>query len=167
MPIEKQLREELLQAGKEMPIPLEVEKRVHRTYQHFLQQKKGRQPLMKKRLLASIVAVAILIPTAALATPYLADEIFGSSKAIMERGGTQQSYNEIEAFLQEAKGKLTDEEFTEYVALTKQLMQLKLKITDENGVPHEDKLTAEEQELYQQLASKLSPLFEKIKGSAK
>ena len=42
MPIEKQLREELLQAGKEMPIPLEVEKQVHRTYQHFLQQKKGR-----------------------------------------------------------------------------------------------------------------------------
>jgi len=46
-------------------------------------------------------------------------------------------------------------------------MQLKLKITEENGVPHEDKLTAEEQELFQQLASKLSPLFEKIKGSAK
>lgn len=63
--------------------------------------------------------------------------------------------------------KLTEDEFQEYMELTKQLMQLKLKITDENGVPHEEKLTKEEQQHYGQLASKLAPYFERINETAK
>ncbi|MCG7405958.1 hypothetical protein MH117_00895 [Paenibacillus sp. ACRRX] len=50
--------------------------------------------------------VAILIPSSVFAASYLAD----------------------------AKGKLTEEKFKEYMDLFKQLMQLKRKITDENGV---------------------------------
>ncbi|MCM3782090.1 hypothetical protein M3231_03835 [Neobacillus mesonae] len=38
-----------------------------------------------------------------------------------------------------------EDEFKEYTELTKQLMRLKLKITDENGVGDEGKLTKEEQ----------------------
>jgi hypothetical protein len=43
--------------------------------------------------------------------------------------GTQEDYQEIEGMLKKAKGKLTEDEFKEYTELTKQLMQLKLKIT--------------------------------------
>lgn len=50
--------------------------------------------------------------------------------------------------------------------LIKQLIQLKLKITDEKGVKHEEKLTQEEQQRLEQLASKLAPYFEKINKNA-
>jgi hypothetical protein len=69
--------------------------------------------------------------------------------------------------LQTAKAKLEEDQFKEYMELTKQLVQLKLKITDENGVVHEEKLTKEEQQQFEQLASKLAPYFEIINGTAK
>lgn len=122
---------------------------------------------MKKRMLAGIAAVAILIPSVAVAASYLADDIFGSSAVIEQRGGTQEDYQAIEGMLQAAKGKLTEDEFKEYMELTKQLVQLKLKMTDENGVKHEEKLTKEEQQQFEQLASKLAPYFDKINETTK
>ena len=47
--------------------------------------------------------------------------------------GTQEDYQEIEGMLKKAKGKLTEDEFKEYTELTKQLMQLKLKIVQETN----------------------------------
>ncbi|MFD3257237.1 DUF3600 domain-containing protein [Paenibacillus lentus] len=122
---------------------------------------------MKKRLLAGIAAVAILIPSAVLASSYLADDIFGSVKTIEQHGGSQESYQEIEGMLQIAKDKLTDDELKEFMELFKQIVQLKLKMTDEKGIKHEEKLTKEEQQQFEQLASKLAPYFEKINETAK
>ncbi|MCM3748752.1 DUF3600 domain-containing protein [Paenibacillus pasadenensis] len=166
MSFEKELREELRQAADSMYCPPELQERVQQSYQRYLNEKRGKSP-MKKRLLASIAAAAILIPSAAFAASNLTDEIFGSSKKIEQRGGTQEDSQEIEGFLQAAKGKLADAEFKEYMELTKQLMQLKLKITDENGVTNEEKLTKEEQKQWRELATKLAPYFEKINGTAK
>lgn len=166
MSIDKELREELRQVADSMHCPPDLHERVRKSYQTYLNEKKGRSP-MKKRMLAGIAAVAILIPSAALAASYLADDIFGSSATIEQHGGTQEDYQQIEGMLQAAKDKLTEDEFQEYMELTKQLMQLKLKITDENGVPHEEKLTKEEQQQYGQLASKLAPYFERINETAK
>lgn len=166
MSLEKELREELHQAADSMNCPPELYGRVRQSYQHYINEKRGRSP-MKKRILAGIAAVAILIPSTVFAASYLADDIFGSSATIEQHGGTKEDYQEIEGMLQVAKGKLTEEEFKEYTELTKQLMQLKLKITDENGVKHEEKLTKEEQQQFEQLASRLAPYFEKINGAAK
>ncbi|MEK4439141.1 DUF3600 domain-containing protein [Paenibacillus sp. FSL K6-2862] len=166
MSFEKELREELRQAADSMNCPPHLYRRVSESYQHYLNEKRGRSP-MKKRILAGIVAVAILIPTAAVAASYLADDIFGSSAVIEQHGGTQEDYQEIEEMLQVAKSKLTEEEFPEYMELTKQVAQLKLKITDENGVKHEENLTKEEQQQLEQLGSQLAPYFEKINGNAK
>lgn len=139
----KELREELRKAADTLHCPPEMYRRVQQSYKHYANEKRGRSP-MKKRILAGIAAVAILIPSAAFAASYLADDIFGSSAAIEQHGGTQEEYQEIEGLLQAAKGKLTEDEFKEYTELTKQLVQLKLKITDANGVVHEEKLTKEE-----------------------
>lgn len=164
MSIDKQLRDELLQHAESLKTPPEIESRVYLSYQNDFLQKKGRLS-MKKRLISGIIAVAILIPTAALATPYLADQIFGSSQTIIERGGTQEDYQEIEKFLQEAKSKLTEEEYAEFSAIMKQLMDLKIKITDKNGVMHEDRLTAEERKQFEEvLPQKAAPFFEKVRG---
>ncbi|MCM3785672.1 DUF3600 domain-containing protein [Neobacillus mesonae] len=161
MSIDKELSEELRQVADSMHCPPDMYERVRESYQHYVKEKRGGSP-MKKRMLAGIAAVAILIPSAVFASPYLADAIFGSFAAVEKIGATQEDYQEIERFLQAAKGKLTEDEFKEYTELTKQLMQLKLKITDENGVRDEERLTKEEQQLWTQLASKLEPLFEKI-----
>lgn len=122
---------------------------------------------MKKRILAGVIALVFLIPSVVFATSYLADDIFGSFSAIEERGGTEEDYEAIEGFLQETKGKLTEDEFKEYMELTEQLMQLKLKITDKNGVTHKEDLTDDEQQLIEQLEFRLAPLFEKINDTAK
>ncbi|WP_458464240.1 DUF3600 domain-containing protein [Paenibacillus sp.] len=161
MSIDKELREELRQTADLMHCPPELYGSVRQSYQDYVNEKRGKPP-MKKRMLAGIAAVAILIPSAAVAASYLADDIFGSSTIIEQHGGTQEDYQAIEGMLQAAKGKLTEDEFKEYMELTKQLVQLKLKMTDENGVKHEEKLTKEEQQQFEQLASKLAPYFEKI-----
>ncbi|WP_409176925.1 DUF3600 domain-containing protein [Brevibacillus fortis] len=164
MSIDKQLRDELLQHAESLKTPPEIESRVYLSYQYDFLQKKGRLS-MKKRLVSGIIAVAILLPTAALATPYLADQFFGSSKTIIERGGTQEDYEEIEKFFQEAKSKLTEEEFAEFSAIMKELMDMKIRITDENGVMHEDQLTAEERKQFEEiLPQKAAPFFEKVRG---
>jgi len=166
MSIDKELREELSQAADSMHCPPDLYERVQKSYQHYMNEKRGGSP-MKKRMLAGIVAAAILVPTSVFAASYLTDDIFGSSATIEQHGGTQEDYQEIERVLEDAKGKLTENEFKEYTKLIKQLVQLKLKITDENGVVHEEKLTKEEQQQFEQLASKLTPYFEKVNGTPK
>ncbi|GGD52618.1 DUF3600 domain-containing protein [Paenibacillus nasutitermitis] len=116
MSIDKKLREELRQAADSMYCPPDLHGRVQTSYQHYLNEKRGRSP-MKKRMLAGIAAVAILIPSAAFAASYLADDIFGSTKTIEQHGGSQEEYQQIEGMLQTAKGKLTEEEFKEYMEL--------------------------------------------------
>ncbi|MCG7409489.1 DUF3600 domain-containing protein [Paenibacillus sp. ACRRX] len=166
MSIDKELREVLHQVADSMHCPPDLYGRVRQSYQHYMNEERGRSP-MKKRILVGIVAVAILIPSVALAASYLADDIFGSSTDIEQHGVSQEEYQAIEGMLQAAKGKLKEEEFKEYMELTKQIVQLKLKITDKNGVTHEEKLTKEEQQQFKQLGSKLAPYFDKIKGTAK
>ncbi|MGC5772792.1 DUF3600 domain-containing protein [Paenibacillus pabuli] len=164
MSIDKELREELRQVADSMHCPPELYGRVQQSYQHYVNDKRGRLS-MKKRMIAGIAAVAILIPSAAFAASYLADDIFGSPTTIEQHGGTQEEYQEIEGMLQAAKGKLTEDEFKEYMELTKQVVQLKLKITDEKGVKHEEKLTQEEQQQLEQLGARLTPYFEKINSN--
>lgn len=165
MSIDKELREELRQAADSIHCPPELYGRVRLSYQHYVNEKRGRSP-MKKRMLVGIIAACILIPSAVFAASYLADDIFGSSTVIEQHGGTQEDYQVIEEMLQVAKGKLTEDEFNEYKELSKQLVQLKLKITDKNGVVHEQKLTQEEQQQFENLGSRLAPYFEKITETA-
>ncbi|MEI0737652.1 DUF3600 domain-containing protein [Paenibacillus sp. JTLBN-2024] len=160
------MREELRQVADSMHCPLDLYGRVQQSYQQYVNEKRGRSP-MKKRLLAGIAAVAILIPSAVFASSYLADEIFGSVKTIEQHGGSQESYQEIEGMLQTAKSKLSEAEFKEFMELFKEMVQLKLKMTDEKGIKLEEKLTQEEKQRFEQLVSKLAPFFEKINGNAK
>jgi len=166
MSIDKELREELRQVSDSMRCPPDLYERVRQSYQHYINEKRGRSP-MKKRMLAGIVAAAILIPSAVFASSYLADDIFGSVTTIEQRGGSQEDYQEIDGMLQTAKDKLTKEEFNEFMELFKQVAEIKLKITDEKGVKHEEWLTQEEQQRMEQLGSKLAPYFEKITGTDK
>ncbi|MGG1938705.1 hypothetical protein ABFY57_02870 [Paenibacillus polymyxa] len=74
MPIERQISEYLHQEAETMECPPAVSKRIEQSYSQYLQQQRSKKT-MKKRLIGSIVAAVIMIPTAAFAAPPLIEMI--------------------------------------------------------------------------------------------
>ncbi|GIO33446.1 MULTISPECIES: hypothetical protein [Paenibacillus] len=72
MTIEREIREHLHKEAETIECPPAISKRIERSYSQYLQRKRSEKP-MKKRLIGGIVAVALLIPTAAFAAPTLID----------------------------------------------------------------------------------------------
>ncbi|WP_207797453.1 hypothetical protein [Paenibacillus sp. GM2FR] len=70
MTIERNIREHLRKEAETLDCPPAISNRIARSYSQYVQQKRSGKP-MKKRLIAGIVATAILIPTAAFAAPTL------------------------------------------------------------------------------------------------
>ncbi|MEK6992015.1 hypothetical protein NST08_17295 [Paenibacillus sp. FSL K6-1566] len=72
MTIEHKIREHLHHEAEKMDCPPAISKRIEQSYSKYLLRKRSQKP-MKKRMIAGIVATAILIPTAAFAAPTLID----------------------------------------------------------------------------------------------
>lgn len=70
MTIERKIREHLRKEAETLDCPSAISNRIEQSYsQYLLRQRSGKT--MKKRIIAGIVATAILIPTAAFAAPSL------------------------------------------------------------------------------------------------
>ncbi|MBM6382956.1 MAG: hypothetical protein JSY10_03025 [Paenibacillus sp.] len=72
MTIERKIREHLHKEAETVGCPPAISNRIEQSYSQYLQRKRSGRP-MKKRLIGGIVAVAILIPSAAFAAPTLID----------------------------------------------------------------------------------------------
>ncbi|WP_041749607.1 hypothetical protein [Brevibacillus brevis] len=72
MTIERKIREHLHEEAQTMECPPAISKRIEQSYSHYLQRKRS-EITMKKRLIGGLVAAAILIPTAAFASPVVID----------------------------------------------------------------------------------------------
>lgn len=119
---------------------------------------------MKKWFVATIVAAALLIPTGAYAGyNYLADSIYGSSDNLIQIGGTQQKYDELEAKLQQAKASLSEKNFTEFTSLLKEIGRFNLEIAAADGVLHPELLSSTDQKRYELLTAQLAPYFKQLK----
>ncbi|GED61278.1 hypothetical protein BFO01nite_54100 [Brevibacillus formosus] len=55
-------------------------------------------------------------------------------------------------------------EFEKFFAIMKQIIDMKMKVTDKNGVVHEEQFTAEELKQFKELGEKAAPYFAKVKG---
>lgn len=118
---------------------------------------------MKKWLVVSIIAAALLIPTGAYAGyHYLADNMYGSPATAATIGVTQQQYNRLEAKLQSTKQSFNEEEFTKLMSLLKEMGSYNLQMTDAEGVFHLEQLSAKDQMAYKELQAKLEPYFEQM-----
>ncbi|OMD82085.1 hypothetical protein BSK49_26505 [Paenibacillus odorifer] len=118
---------------------------------------------MKKWLVASILAAALLIPTGAYAGyNYLADTLYGSQATAATIGVTQQQYDRLEAKLQSAKQSFNEEEFKRLMSLLEELGAYNLQMTDAEGVFHLEQLSAKDQKAYNDLQVELKPYFEKM-----
>jgi len=118
---------------------------------------------MKKWILSSVLAAALLVPTGAYAAyNYIADSIYGSQENVSHIGGTEQKYDEFEAKLQEAKQTLTEDEFAAFASLFKELADYNLKMADTEGVLHPEQLSLEDQAAFTELTTALDPFFTKL-----
>lgn len=71
MPIKKQLSDNLKNYARSMECPPEIHERIQKSYNNYLEKKERGNLIMKKRLIASIAAVAILLPMGVFAGPKL------------------------------------------------------------------------------------------------
>ncbi|WP_158442557.1 DUF3600 domain-containing protein [Paenibacillus sabinae] len=118
---------------------------------------------MKKWIAAGILAAVLLVPTGAYAGyHYIADSIYGSQKQIEQKGGTLEQYDHLEEKLQAAKQSFEPQEFAKLTVLLKKLGDYNLKIADDKGALHPERLSPEEQEAYKKLNAELEPYFEKL-----
>ncbi|MBY0014388.1 DUF3600 domain-containing protein [Paenibacillus typhae] len=162
MSLEQQLRQALREEAGDWSAPPELKDKI---LSRITPEQGGKR--MKKWLVATVMAAALLIPTGAYAGyTYLADSVYGSQEHFMENGGTLEGYDRLEAKLQQAKNSLSTEDFAALTALLKDIGSYNLRIADDKGNLHPERLSSAEQERYQELTVKLEPYFGKIEKEA-
>lgn len=160
MNLEQELRKAMQQEDDHISAPIELKESVMRQIERI---KGGRTKPMKKYIVTTILISALLIPTGAFAAySYLTDTIYGSQEKIIEMGGTAEEYTRVESKLQQAQKRLSKEEFSVFMGLLKELGAYNLKMTDENGLFHKERLSVDEQREYNRITAELEPYFDKL-----
>ncbi|MEK3949196.1 DUF3600 domain-containing protein [Paenibacillus sp. FSL H7-0703] len=160
MKLEQELRRVMQQDDDHILAPAELKENIMGQIERL--EKGGPKP-MKRYIVITLLVVLLLIPTGAFATyTYLADTMYGSQEKLIEMGGSPEEYNRVESKLQQAQGHLTKEEFTVFMGLLRELGAYNLKMTDENGALHKERLSAEEQREYDHISAKLEPYYDKL-----
>jgi bla regulator protein BlaR1 len=174
MDFEKQLRDELQQMAEKIQPSDKLKTRVATSFERYRQEKIKRNSPMKKRLIAGIIAVAILVPTGVFAgpkIPSLVEKIVGSPEEASQKVGmSKEMYSNFNKTLEVAKQILTKEEFERYAALEKESFQFLEKISViEDGERNTDtekynSLTPDEKKRFEENMSELNVFDEKIYG---
>lgn len=124
---------------------------------------KKRDVPMKKRVMAVMIAIGIMVPTAGFAGySYLADHIFDSKANFLSQGGTSAEYEQIEAKLKEAKKVLNQQEYEQMERLLREVAHYHKKMIEGSGKLDPNQLSAAERERYEQLEKELAPYSEKM-----
>lgn len=158
MKLEEELRGALTSHSMEWRAPEEMKENIMReTFGKTRRMRPG------KWAAAGILAAVLLLPTGVYAGyHYLADSVYGSQKQFQQLGGTLAQYEELESKLQAAKASLQPAEFDRLQSLLHELGTYNAKIADSGGLLHPDRLSSGEQKEYEDLTSKLQPLFAKL-----
>ncbi|WP_068504017.1 DUF3600 domain-containing protein [Paenibacillus kribbensis] len=160
MKLEQELRRAMREGDDHVSAPAELKENI--MVQIERHEKRGFKP-MKKYIVITLLVAVLLIPTGAFATyTYLADTMYGSQEKLIEMGGSPEEYNRVESKLQQAQGHLTKEEFTVFMGLLRDLGAYNLKMTDEKGELHKERLSADEQREYDHISARLEPYFDKL-----
>ncbi|MGN7356754.1 DUF3600 domain-containing protein [Paenibacillus sp. SAF-054] len=159
MSFDERLKTALKEETKEWNAPAELKGKILNQIAHH---QGGRR--VKTWVVTCIVAAALLIPTGAFAGySYLSDAMYGSQRNVAAFGVTPERYDDLEAKLQAARQNLSEEEFTKFMSLLKELGSFHMKMADANGKFNIEKLSAEEQHNYKRLTTELEPIFDQLK----
>lgn len=161
MKLDEQLRQAYRNETEEWGIPERTKGAVLDKIRSYPYRRSNR----KKWMIAALLTAVLIIPTGAYAGyTYLADDIYGSQENISIMGGTPEEYTRLEAKLQMAKAHFNQEEFVQYMNLLKQLGQLALEHSDEQGRMYPEQWSDSDQKQYAFLTSELEPLFAKLEA---
>ena len=159
MSLDERLKTALKEETKEWNAPVELKGKILNQIAHH---QGGRR--VKTWVVTCIVAAALLIPTGAFAGySYLSDAMYGSQHNVAAFGVTPEQYDELEAKLQAARQNLSEEKFTKFMSLLKELGTLNVKMADAIGKFNIENLSAEEQHSYKRLTTELEPIFDQLK----
>ncbi|MNI24803.1 hypothetical protein D3C73_784330 [compost metagenome] len=158
MSLEQQLRQSLRKKAEGWSAPPDLKVRI---LNRITPEQRGRR--MKRWLIATVVATALIIPAGAYAGySYLADSVYVSQRHFMEIGGTVEAYDVLEGKLKQAKDNLSEADYTALTALLHKIGEYNLKIADAQGMLHPDKLSRTDLEIYRELAAQLEPYARKL-----
>ncbi|WP_368935265.1 DUF3600 domain-containing protein [Bacillus sp. SH8-8] len=121
----------------------------------------------KKRLIAGVLAAALLIPTTGFAyQSIMADGIYGSFENLKKHAGamTLETYMRFNAKLSEAKDEMGAKEYEEFTKELKKLTNAKLAYGDSNGNIDYDELSPGKRAEMKKGSMSLQPYFDKLNG---
>ncbi|QBZ25143.1 DUF3600 domain-containing protein [Bacillus cereus] len=121
----------------------------------------------KKRLIAGVLAAALLIPTTGFAyQSIMADGIYGSFENLKKHAGamTLETYMRFNAKLSEAKDEMGAKEYEEFTKELKKLTNAKLAYGDSNGNIDYDELSRGKRAEMKKVSMSLQPYFDKLNG---
>ncbi|EEK89688.1 ECF-type sigma factor negative effector [Bacillus cereus m1550] len=121
----------------------------------------------KKRLIAGVLAAALLIPTTGFAyQSIMADGIYGSFENLKKHAGamTLETYMRFNAKLSEAKDEMGAKEYEEFTKELKKLTNAKLAYGDSNGNIDYDELSPGKRAEMKKVSMSLQPYFDKLNG---
>ncbi|EEM84075.1 ECF-type sigma factor negative effector [Bacillus thuringiensis serovar huazhongensis BGSC 4BD1] len=122
---------------------------------------------VKRRLIAGVLAAALLIPTTGFAyQSIMADGIYGSFENLKKHAGamTLEAYMRFSAKLLEAKDEMGAKEYEEFTKELKKLTDAKLAYGDSNGNIDYDQLSSAKKEEMKRIEMELQPYFDKLNG---
>ncbi len=162
MDLENRLTESLQKKGKEI-VPSPVLKKV--VMYHIYKIEGGSN--MKKRIIISVLAVLLLIPTTGFAYQVLlSDDLYGSFEHLKRQVAsiTMDKYIQFNMKLSQAKGELGEEEYENFTKLLKVVTSSKLEYGDEYGNVDYEQLSSEKATEIKQAMMVVQPYYDKLNG---
>lgn len=162
MPIENELRCELNDYANSIVFPKHLDVRIRNSYKARTDRTRM---VRNKKLIIIMIAVLLLLPSAALAYNFFyADEIYGSFDQLKKKISTitMENYLKFNAKLFKAKGEIGEEQYEQFIKLVKVYTSAKLEYGDKNGNVDYDKLSADKVAELKSTIAALMPFFDKL-----
>ncbi|MBN6188855.1 DUF3600 domain-containing protein [Aneurinibacillus sp. BA2021] len=162
MNLDDRIQETVRERAKEVVPPPHLKEKVMNSIAFHKGEKK-----MKKRMVASILAASLLIPTSAFAyQSLLADELYGSFEHVKKHVAsiTMEGYMLFNAKLSQAKGELGAEEYAQFKRGLKVISTAKLEYGDAYGNIDYDKVNGGKKEEIRQAMMAVQPYFDRLNG---
>lgn len=160
MNLDNQLRKSLQAKGENLIPPRELKTKV-------MNRIMTTNNKLKKRLIASIIAAALIVPTGVFAAQtFLADELYGSFENVKKHiaSATMEGFQILNAKLSQAKGELGEEEYELFKTHLKVVTSSKIEYADQYGNIDYDQVPAEKVEEIKLAMLELQPYFDKLNG---
>lgn len=162
MSLEQQVKEAIQEDGRNVTPPPQLKKQI------MLQvtMKRGGNT-MKKRIMTTVLAAALLVPTSAFAyKAAFADGVYGSFDNVKKHiaSATLEGYMRLDGKLAAAQGDMSEKEYEQFTKHLKVITDSKLKYGNENGNIDYDKLSEQKKDELMNTALQIQPYFDQLNG---